>query len=237
MQKSLLLFVTIFLFAASQAQKTEIQARLNSGLFKFEGAAAEKISQFNYSPQWNSAYTNNPFGSNFASCIGISGNIKRVTKSLFLYGADVGYEKLRSKTIINAVSTSTKNYTASGQSYLINNFINLHPFVGFRVINKKITLDFSGGFDIAFGLSGKEKGNAIAYTDTGNVLIVTNNDRGKIKKDIRPRLQLSAQYKKVGVYAGYSLGLSNYLFGSMGDFATFDAYSRLFRFGLSYQLK
>ena len=92
-------------------------------------------------------------------------------------------------------------------------------------------LDITGGIDIAHCLQAKEKGNAKA--ENGIALNTTVN-RETIKTDVRPRLQLAADYNRFGVYAGYSLGLVNYKTGYVGEVN--ESYSGIFRFGVSYRL-
>jgi hypothetical protein len=54
--------------------------------------------------------------------------------------------------------------------------------------------------------------------------------------DFRPGFQFSADYKRYGLYVGYSYGLINYMMGYKSD-AINGAYSRIFRFGVTYQIK
>ena len=90
----------------------------------------------------------------------------------------------------------------------------------------------TGGLDIGYGLKADENGSAIASNGTN---YITSADRKTIKTDIRPRLQVSAQYKKLGLYMGYSAGLTNYKSGYIGG--TNECYATLLRFGASYLLK
>jgi hypothetical protein len=236
MQKIFLtLLVTLFLTNVF-GQKTEFRIAFNSGLFSFSGQSAEKYSQINFSDQTKSGYTNNPYGSMIGICYGLSGNVKRITKKNLNLGLDLGFETLRSKVNITTISgytgTSTYEYTASGQTFLNYNFINLYPYIGHRFNVRKVFLDIVGGFDIAYCLKATEKGDATA---TNGIKYTTSVDRKTKSTDIRPRIQLAADYHKLGIYVGYSYGLVNYKSGYIGG--TNECFGRLVRFGLTYRIK
>ncbi len=236
MKKLILTLTSLFFLTIMYGQRTEYRVSLNSGLFSFVGESSEPTSFINFNDQTNSGYTNNPYGSKNGICYGLSGNIKRVSTRNFIFGLDLGYEILRSKVSINKISgftgTSTYEYDASGQTFLNTNFINLNPFIGYRIPVKQINFDITGGLDFGYNLSTYEKGNATAINGTK---YETSVDRKTIKWDIRPRIQISVDYKKLGLYIGYSFGLSNYMSGYIGG--TNEAYSRIFRFGMTYQIK
>lgn len=225
------------LFAVKMhAQRTEYSIALNSGLFSFTGKSATSTSFINYNGSLNYSYTNNPFGSQSGLSYGLSGNVKRISKHYFLVGFDLGYERLISKTSINSVSASTATmtygYDASGKTMLNFDFINFQPFAGYRINAGAIILDVTAGMDIAFCLNATEKGNATSVTGTE---YSTNVNRKNITTDLRPRVQLSAHYRKTGIYLGYSLGLYNYQSGIIGG--SNDCYSRMLRFGVAYRLR
>lgn len=236
MLKTFLTFLLVLFLTNVLGQKTEFRLAFNSGLFSFSGQSAEKYSQINFSNPTNSGYTNNPYGSMAGICYGLSGNLKKVTKKKLDLGLDLGFETLRSKVNITAISgytgTSTYEYTASGQTFLNYNFINLFPYIGHRFDIRNVSMDIVGGFDIAYCLKATEKGNAIA---TNATKYSTSVDRKTISTDIRPRIQISVDYKKAGIYIGYSYGLVNYKSGYVGG--TNECYARLLRFGLTYCLK
>jgi hypothetical protein len=231
-------FFIIFCFALlthSFGQKTEFRIALNSGLFSFSGQSAEAETFINYSP-FSSSYTNNPYGSKNGLCYGISANLKRINKTNLILGLDLGYEILRSKIRVNSIIDNSGivyyNYSANGQTFLNYGFINLSPQFGYRLNTKKVSIDLLVGLDFAFCLSATEKGNA---TTTNGKEFTTSVDRKTLNTDIRPRFQVSTNYKKMGAYLGYSLGLANYKSGYAGG--TNECYARLFRFGLTYQIK
>jgi hypothetical protein len=241
MRKTVLTLATIFALTNVFGQKTEFRLAFNSGLFSFAGKSSGSTSYINSATigQLNKLYTNNPYGSQNGLCYGVSGNVKRVTKWRFIYGVDLGYEMLRSKITINEVndyiSTSSVafnlSYPASGKTYLNFSFINVQPFVGYRFVLKPLHFDITAGLDIGRCLQAKEKGSA----DASNGLTYKTSGARKTKTtDIRPRMQLSADYKKFGAYVGYSVGQVNYKSGYVGG--TNESYSRILRFGVTYLL-
>ena len=237
MKRTILTAVIILFSVTLFAQKTEFRVQLNSGFFSFRGNGSSQSSHILCTnEQLSSGYTNNPYGSKMGSSIGVSANLTRTSKHKFLYGTDIGFEIVRSKTDIQSVSTNSTSYSATGETFLVNKFINLYPYLGYRLINKKTKLDFTGGLDVAFCLQSKEKGTAIAYNGTSGILFNTSIDRKTINTDFRPRFQIAASYKKMGMYAGYSLGLKNYLSDVLGFPKVYEAYSNYLRLGLTYQI-
>lgn len=228
--KTIILLV-VFSLSHLYGQKTELRVSLNSGLFSFVGKSAAENSQINLYDQSNTGYTNDPYGSKNGFCYGVSLNLKRVTKSNVIYGIDFGYETLRSKVSIQSVY-STFQKKAAGQTFLNINSLNLNPSVGYRFNLDKLDIDLVGGFDIGYLLNTKEIGDA---SDEDGIEYSTSLDRNRIKYDFRPRIQISTDYKKFGLYLGYSIGLSNYLGGYIGGVN--EAYSRMIRFGITYKLK
>ncbi len=236
MKKMLFTIVALCCLNVSYGQKTEFWVSLNSGLFSFAGVSAESVTGINFNKQMQSGYTNNPYGSKCGLAIGLSGNIKRVSKQNFVLGADLGYEKLRSKIEINKIygrsGSSTYSLDATGKTFLNSNFISLRLFAGYRLPVNKVILDFTGGLEIGYCLSAKESGSA---TDSDGTKYETSADRQTIDFDFRPGIQVAANYKNAGAYIGYSFGLTNY----RADFdgGKNEAYARLLRFGLTHQIK
>lgn len=215
-----------------KAQQFEIRANLNSGLYSYVGPGTESVSRIN-----SATYTNNPYGSKGGLSYGLSFNARGVTEHHFIYGADLGYEMLRSRVkleyqdVIGDISSSFK-----GNTYLNNSFINLFPYLGGRFLVNKRTFDLVGGMDIGYILSSTEKGDAKS-TDNAAFHIQTSVDRLNRKSDLRPRIQLSTEFKHgVGVYIAYSQGIRNYQEKVLGGGAH-DTYSRMWRLGISYLLK
>jgi len=240
MKKTVLTLAIVFILASVFGQRMEYRLSFNSGLFSFAGKSSGSTTFINSyimnSSNALNAYTNNPYGSKNGLCYGLSANVKRVTKINVVYGVDLGYEMLRSKTTVDGVydhnGVALINLTpASGKAYLDFSFINIQPFAGYRFEIKPVHIDLTAGVDIARCLSAKEKGNA--ETTTG-LAYNTSVDRKTITTDIRPRVQLAADYKKFGAYVGFSLGQVNYMKDYVGG--TNENYSRIFRFGITYRL-
>lgn len=231
MKKLLLTIGTLLTLILAHGQKTEYRISLNSGLFSFAGPDAGETTFITFNDQTQWAYTNNPYGSKGGLSYGFSANVQRVTKQHFILGLDFGYEILRSKVSIYGIAgTEFDGLSAEGQTYLNSDFTNVYPFLGYRIIDKTITLDLTGGIDIAHCLSTKEDGEA---TDSNGKKYETSKDRKTIKNEVRPRIQLSTGFKKVGLYVGYSYGLTNYTFQYRPQL---ESYARLLRFGLTYQI-
>lgn len=238
MKNLLILFIITLSLNHSFGQKNEISVSLNSGLFSFRGASAQSVSMINYDDRSNNGYTNNPWGSQDGLCYGLSVGAKRITKKNIIVGLDIGYENLRSKISIDKIGgyngVSTYQYAATGQTYLNNIFINLYPSLGYRIHLKKLNFDLSGGIEVALSTSSYDKGSATA--ENGTTYSILRERAGEIDCDIRQRIQLSSSFDRIGIYLGYSNGMSNYLSGYIGG-STNEGFSRLIRFGMTYKLR
>jgi len=235
MRQIFLIISAVLIFTNVSGQKTELRVSLNSGLFSFSGVSAKATTSINYDDQTKSGYTNNPYGSKAALCYGVSLNLKRVTKMNIIFGLDLGYETLRSKISIDRIdgyNGTPYQYSASGKTFLNNSFLNFNPFIGYRFIVNNICFDLTGGFDYGYILKANEDGSATA---TNGIKYTTSLDRKDITFDLRPRVQLSTEYKVIGLYIGYSYGLMDYMMHYKGG--TNDASARLFRFGITYKIK
>jgi hypothetical protein len=239
MRNLLLSCCALFLFApvlgqTTFGQTTEVTVSLNSGLFSFAGRSATSNSFVNSSSIYT-GYTNNPYGSRSGLSYGLSIGAKHVIRRHLLLGVDGGYEVLRSIVHLEAISGSARVMSyplpAHGQTTLASRFITIEPYLGYRLTPGKITLDLTGGLDLGFCPGARETGTAVTEND---ISYHTSVDRKTISMDVRPRLQLTAGYRKTAVYIGYSLGLINYMSGYVGG--PTGAYARLFRFGIAYRL-
>lgn len=214
----------------SKAQQLEVRASLNSGFYSYRGSGAESVSRIN-----DVAYTNNPYGSKGGLSYGLSFNIRQVAKSNFIFGADLGYEMLRSKVKLeyfDVIGDIASDF--AGRTYLNTSFINLFPYLGGRFTVSQQHFDLVGGLDVGQVLSSKENGDAKSI-DNSQFHIQTSVDRKRLKTDLRPRIQLSTDFERTGFYVGYSHGMRNYMAGLDG--MTVEAYSRMLRVGLTYRLK
>lgn len=234
MGKSIHLLLPMFIAYSAFGQKTEHFVSLNSGLFSFKGPSAAEYSSLNISG--SGGYTNNPFGAKGGLSYGVSYQIQRVSKSNFIAGVSIGYESLRSRTIINRVDvftgTANEQKVVSGRSNLSNQFINGYPYLGYRFAIRQVAVDLTGGVDLGYLFSANDTGRA---TDDSGLKYQVSRERDNVKLDIRPRLQLSTNYERLGIYGGYALGLVNYRSGWVGG--TNQCNSELIRFGILYKLK
>jgi hypothetical protein len=228
MQKTILLVLFYGSLTTALAQKTELKVALNANLFSFSGKSAAGNSFIIFNNQSAPAYTNNPYGSKNGFGYGLSGMIQRVTKGNFIIGIGLGYERAGSKLTIS--SDSLMIY--KGNTRLNYDFINLQPYIGYRIIAGKVNFDLTAGIETGYCLKATEKGDA---TNSTGAKYTTTRDRKTIKTDVRPYGQLAATYKNAGVFVGYAYGLSNYKSGYIGG--TNEAYARLLRFGITYQVK
>lgn len=228
MQKTILLALFCGCITTALAQKTELKVALNANLFSFSGKSAADNSFIVFTSQSAPAYTNNPYGSKNGFGYGFSATIQRVTKGNFIIGTGLGYERAGSKLVIS--SDSLMIYR--GNTRLNYDFINLQPYIGYRINAGKVNLDLTAGFEVAYCLKATEKGDA---SNSTGAKYTTTRDRKTIKTDVRPYGQLAATYKNAGVFLGYAYGLANYKSGYVGGVN--EAYARLLRFGITYQLK
>jgi hypothetical protein len=79
--------------------------------------------------------------------------------------------------------------------------------------------------------------SAIAEGSNAGILFVTTANRKTINTDFRPRIQFAAFRKKIGVYAGYSMGIKNYRLKSFFNSNPAGSFSSYIRMGLSYQIR
>lgn len=230
MKQFLLLFCFAEFFNFSDAQKTELLLNFNSGLFSFGGKSPTSISEIienSYFP--DKGYTNNPYGTKPELSFGFSWGVQRVSRKKNIFGASIGYETLKSKVDINTISYNGINRSASGRTTLTSNFIYLYPYYGHRFFYKKLHLDFTAGLDIAFCTDSKENGSA---TDSNDNTVTAYSQREQPNPDVRLRAQLSLYYNHLGIYTGYSYGVTNFTPSMTG--VGEENYARLFRFGIIY---
>lgn len=157
---------------------------------------------------------------------------QRVTRQNHLFGAALAFEQLQSKEAVTAVFTQMGIRPTTGTATFTGSFLTATPFVGQRFPIGMVSLDVQAGVDIAAAVQVREEAN---FTLDKNYIF------GGIYKnppvDIRPRLQLNAFYKRMGLLAGYSVGTTNYYSGPNYRYLQQSAYSNFLRFGLSYAFR
>lgn len=218
------------------AQKNEFSAGINTNFMYFTGSSAEDKTFINYTESSQTSYTNNPYGSKSGIGIGFNLSYKRITKSKLFVGIEASYQNSKSKIDIQNIYVFGDDFaymdTASGTTNLVNNTLNINPFIGYRKQFQKFNLDIGLGLEISNIISTKEKGSA---TDIYNKQYKTNRDRKTISTDFLPKIQLNAYYKNYGMFCNYSFGLANYK--ANYDGGNNEAYSRIFCIGINYRLK
>ena len=238
-KKTILIFLILsFIAKNTEAQKNEYSANVVTGLFSFRGSGAASADWIIDNPQKNppTVYTRNPYGKKSGFSYVIEVQFQRVTANNIIYGAALSFESLTSKVDIDTVfqnSFAGSVFQARGNTNLKNSFITLNPFAGYRFRKQEMNFDFTAGIDIAACVKSREKGRAV---DAGSINyfteVMTDNQLRKPPVDLRARMQLKVSYKKYGILAGYSLGLTDYQREN-----NLKAYSSFIRVGLSYQLK
>ncbi len=224
----ILLMFGVQTFSAS-AQQTSWNVGFSSGLFKFIGASTEKTTLLITSTNGASAYTNNPYGNNYALCYGVTGGVERTSKSKWKFGTEMGYELRRSMINVDQVSLRDGLINATGKSFLKLNTFNLFPYFGHGFNINKTSWDLVAGVEMSYIANAIEKGNA---TDINQVHYSSYRDRTNIHFDWSPSIKLNCRYKQIGWFAGYSAGTNNYLKNYIGGVNS--VYGRLMRFGMKW---
>ena len=226
--------VGILLISAvqSSAQDFEFALQAQSGFFNFYGKNAAHISFMSESdvssfPNLTDIY----YGKKPAVSYSLGADLKFLTKTEWFLGAGAAFESLQSSVKIDTIYSFAGVSAAYGQTKLMNQFINLNPYIGKRFEMEETPLDVSVGIDIGFGLSSHEKGKA-KRGDGSEVR--TDLDHEMPNVDLRPRIQVVGHFDKIGVLLGYSRGLTNYYPDQGG--AQPEAYSAFLRVGISIVL-
>lgn len=222
----------MLLFAKSSGQTDEFSIRPTSGLFSFGGSSAVSSSFINISDVLGiPTYINNPYGRNSGFSYGLALQEQRISKSDFIFGIQASYESLSSKVNIDHAYGELNWTLAGGEGRLTYQFLNFQPFFGKRIkILNGITTDMTMGIDMGICMNSKENGSV--STNQGDKFTFSFQP-SKQNTDLRPRLELTDYYKKIGLTIGYSYGLTNY--ASRMDGANMKVYSRMIRLGLVYR--
>lgn len=177
-----LLLLCLASAAFALGQKVEFAGQLNTGLTRYIGESAGKTTTISYSkhPEGSNSYTNSPYGNIWTPSYGASVQMQRVTRNNLLLGVQAGIESLRHRINIDGVYVTEATWNsvvseykeASGKTILKNDFLNLHPFLGYRVSAGAVAVDFSFGPEAGLVLKSSEKGEATAqngseYTTKG----------------------------------------------------------------------
>jgi len=245
--KILTLTLSVFFILTSvYAQKIEFSVQANSGMFSYAGRSAVSNALIHQSPQQVPNFTDNPYGDKSGFGYGGSFQAQAVCKSGFIAGLQAGYELLKSKVNINQVLpqyniefdylpnenfTSPPPLAAKGETYLKNEFINVSPYIGYRINLEKLRLDLMPGVEWGFGLNTHEQG-AATTTDGNNINVQTDLKRDKAPVDMRLKFGAAVIYNRFAINASYAHGVTNYQANLIGV-TDFEVHSNVLRFGLS----
>ncbi|MBD1397660.1 hypothetical protein H9Q13_10820 [Pontibacter sp. JH31] len=237
MKKVYLLLLAFGCVSAAYAQKMEYSAQVNSGLSRFGGESSAGTTTMVINDTWGSPpRVTNPYGSRYSVAYGASLQAQFVSASGFLLGTQAGYEQLRTRAKIDKAfgymsHSSSMTHPADGKAVIITDYINLQPYIGWRVKQNPIDLDLTLGSDIGFSQKIKERSEATLEDGTEFKI---RKDRSESITDFRPRLGITGYHGHFGVSVSYAHGIKNYRANLDG--ANMKLYTRVLRVGLLYRL-
>ena len=238
MKKTVILIGFMALSMSLFGQRTDFRAVLNSGLFSFAGTGPYEVTIGSVDKSIKLINLLNSFGTKQVMGYGFSGDIRHVSKGNFLSGVDLGVEVLKSKVLIdallvnqNGVGGSTR--IATGESYLSHTFLTLNPYIGYRFKAANVNIDATLGLDVAYNVKQKATQYGTATTVNDGASYTTDAKINTLQFDIRPRGQIGITLNRIGIFGGYSYGISNYQPNNSRNLTYF---SRLIRFGLTFQI-
>lgn len=222
-------------YTISMAQHTEFFAGSNAGVLSFRGRSAVNSSFIVQSDRSSIGnYSNDIYSKKSGIGVGIDIGVVRLTKSRFTYGFVTGMELLKHRVPITDVTGMTGSFAATGVVNIHSHFINLKPLAGYRFsLTNKISFDVVASLEIAIGLAYLYEVGSVTIKGSGEVITI-ENDRDEIITDVRTGVQAKMNLSRYSVLLGYWLGQSNYYKRYIGGNP--EAYSKLFRMGLTYRL-
>ena len=212
-----ILFLTFFI--SSYAQKWEINANLNSGIFHFAGEGASILSDLH-----------NKYGSKGGLSYGIGLSLQRKNIHHLQYGLDVDIESLQSRAPFNYQDLNNVSWT--GRSLLRHNFFTLSPYLDYTISIRSFSIYLKGGLGCALNL-GEAIENYKSKSSDGQTTSYING-HSTTAFDLRHSFQLVVFKKKLGMGFGYSTGIMDYKLGWKGG--TNLVFSRYLKIGLHYRL-
>ena len=219
-----------------KAQHNELSLQTASGLFALQGNLVTNQSFFNIGTDFQGrdiSYTNNPFSPKSGFSYSFSVQAQHLIKGRFIYGMQVSYESLATQTqITEGYASGVAIPFVDGHSTIRHQYVNLHPLLGYRWGRQAWQLDLSIGLDLAFGSSATEKGEAFTASHQA---YITHNRLSVPPFDRRPRLDLTAYYRRFGLSVGYAKGTTNYI-ANLAFGSKYAIYEQVWRAGLVYRL-
>jgi hypothetical protein len=232
MKNLFLTLIGLSFFTQVYGQRLEVSIFGNATFFSYVGNDNPTINYFyGGGPPYNyNDWGSNLFGGGQASSYSAGIQTQYAAKSGFIAGLQVAYESLKSNQ--NLVNPDTQSPTI-GHFYFQSNYVTLSPYAGYRFKTPFIKIDVMPGLD--FAMDGKAHGYGNAFYG-GHEYTITQA-YGSIESDIRARLGVTAWYKRIGLAASYSHGLTNFENDAPGSL-TPDAktYSQVIRLGLIFRV-
>jgi|GEM_PF-1215995 len=237
MKNVLALFFLVLCVNRGFAQKTEFSVGLSGNTYNFRRPNSTKAPTLFYSTSKLGTFGTFQFGSNLG--FGVSTTLKRITKNHLIFGFEAGLDILRNKVQQNPhlfyTADELTKITLVPNEFVFNlnsNFLNFSPFIGKRFSKKSLSIDFTTGMDMGYFLNstvGVYKSPVDDYIKTS-----VKSKNYFVEFDFRPRVSVAVNYKKYSINVSFAQGISDYL----DDYpnANKKSYSRVLRFGLSYQI-
>ncbi len=237
MKKVYLLLLALGSATMAFGQKMEYSAQLNSGLSRFTGeSATNNTTVVVHGPWQQQVLIVNPYGSRYNIAYGASLQAQYVTSGGFLFGAQAGYEQLRSLAKIDRAygywsHSSSMHHPADGKAVIIANNINVQPYIGWRIMQGATELDLTLGSDVALNHRLTEKSEVTMEDGTE---FKTDNNYSVLSTDFRPRVGLTGYRGHFGASLSFAHGIKNHRANMEGP--TMKLYTQVIRVGLLYRL-
>lgn len=234
--KQILLALPLLCLAAiANCQRTTYSVGFNSGLFRYTGEGASHTSGITTHPSPRTLNEGMP-GKKSGFSYEVTLNAQRITKSRILFGGELAWQSMQSRTTVVAQTPTIYSsffMFATGKTTVTSQFITLTPFVGYRLLDKKIKLDISTGLEIT-GCINREENIKATNSSTGEKL--SGSHELAKRPDHRVRLQLNTSLGRFGLTTGYAIGLTNFYPEPDAMYFFPEARSSFIRLGLNYRL-
>ena len=231
MKQALWLVLVITGSIAAYGQHTEFSVQAGSGLFGFRGPGASSGTTLLVTDFSSYHALENPYGRSSGFSYSLTGQVQHITGKSFLYGVQAGFESLTSQVAVILVSGGLfYPYATNDRARLRIQYATLHPFIGRRFGNDRVSIDATAGVDVSTGLTERLLGET---TSNGSSFTTPYDSRPLPAVDVRPRLNLTGYYRAFGLTIGYSHGLTTY---PNDPFGAAKITSRMWRVGVVYRL-
>jgi hypothetical protein len=133
---------------------------------------------------------------------------------------------------VDSLSSDIGIHPATGNVTITSSNLTLNPFVGRRFLAGAVAMDALIGLDLAFSLAVREKANMVTPFEAYYQMKKQNHPI-----DLRPRVQVNAFCKHIGLSVAYSLGTRNLYAYDNPNYKNKKAYASFLRLGVSYRFK